>query len=94
VRIETWWRTTSVATNKKGKNPDKEKTKYLDRCDLLIEIAVSTPLRTTSIANRKFMLAERCRYGTRDFALTEKAIRLRLSGPHSKLGDEMRVSQD
>jgi hypothetical protein len=37
---------------------------YIHRASGLLQIAVSTPLRTTSIAGRKFMLAERCRYGT------------------------------
>lgn len=44
---------------------------YVHRANGLAQIAVSTMLRTRSIANRKSQHAEHCRYGTRDLALTD-----------------------
>ena len=43
-------------------------SRYIHRESGLLQIAVSTPPRTTIIARRKVTLAERCRYGTRDLA--------------------------
>ena len=43
---------------------------YIHRANGLLQIAVSTLLRTDSIGNREFLPAEHCRYGTRDLAST------------------------
>jgi len=44
---------------------------YIHRANGLLQIAVSTLLRTRSIGARKVLAAEHCRYGTRDLATTE-----------------------
>src|SRR6266851_607494 len=44
---------------------------YIHRANGLLQIAVSTPLRTRSIGAREVLAAEHCRYGTRDLATTE-----------------------
>ena len=41
---------------------------YIHRASGLLQIAVSTLLRTSSIGNRELLPAEHCRYGTRDLA--------------------------
>src|SRR6266478_1798056 len=42
---------------------------YIHRANGLLQIAVSTLLRTGSIGPREGLFAEHCRYGTRDFQL-------------------------
>jgi len=44
---------------------------YIHRASGLLQIAVSTLLRTGSIGPREGLFAEHCRYGTRDLALIE-----------------------
>jgi hypothetical protein len=44
---------------------------YIHRPSGLAQIAVSTMLRASSIGNRRFLRAEHCRYGTRDYILNE-----------------------
>jgi hypothetical protein len=44
---------------------------YIHRANGLLQIAVSTLLRTGSIGPREFLFAEHCRYGTRDLAPTD-----------------------
>src|SRR6266478_3983024 len=48
---------------------------YIHRADGLLQIAVSTLLRTGSIGPREGLFAEHCRYGTRDLSPTEAGIR-------------------
>jgi hypothetical protein len=40
---------------------------------VLVQIAVSTPLRTRSMESAEALSTEHCRYGTGDFATTETA---------------------
>jgi hypothetical protein len=55
---------------------------YIHRANGLLQIAVSTPLRTRSIGAREVLAAEHCRYGTRDLLLIEKtSIKLALNYP-------------
>ena len=46
---------------------------YRDRVSGLLQIAVSTVLRTNDIPSRQPLPAEHCRYGTTDFSPTELA---------------------
>jgi hypothetical protein len=46
---------------------------YIHRANGLLQIAVSTLLRTDSIGPREGLFAEHCRYGTRDFSPTDTA---------------------
>ncbi len=48
---------------------------YIHRANGLLQIAVSTLLRTGSIGPREGLFAEHCRYGTRDLSPTEAGIR-------------------
>ena len=45
---------------------------YIHRANGLLQIAVSTPLRTGSIGPGEVLFAEHCRYGTRDLSLIER----------------------
>jgi hypothetical protein len=45
---------------------------YIHRANGLLQIAVSTLLRTSSIGPREGLFAEHCRYGTRDLSIPEK----------------------
>jgi hypothetical protein len=45
---------------------------YIHRANGLLQIAVSTLLRTGSIGPREVLFAEHCRYGTRDFSTTDR----------------------
>ena len=49
---------------------------YIHRANGLLQIAVSTLLRTGSIGPREFLFAEHCRYGTRDLSPIERTNRL------------------
>ena len=71
---------------------------YVHRASGLLQIAVSTPLRTNSIGNRELLRAERCRYGTRDlYFCVRSAVDTALEIWHSlrsKIGEAKRVLQD
>ena len=45
---------------------------YSHRASGLVQIAVSTMLRTNTSGSRKFLYAEHCRYGTRDLGLIDE----------------------
>jgi len=49
-------------------HPDSTQSPYIHRASDLLQIAVSTLLRTGSIGIREVLHAEHCRYGTRDFS--------------------------